>query len=158
MKAHRELYDNLVNGEHAKAKATKDFYDEYFAVLDLTAEFYLETVDRVFVRHLLPKGEMLHRGKEVNLADIRRAGLMTIEGEKDDISGVGQTQAAQRLCVNVPAAKRVHYLQKDVGHYGVFNGSRFRREIVPRIEQFILAMDANQPLEKSAVNHLKRVS
>jgi poly(3-hydroxybutyrate) depolymerase len=155
--AHWDYYRHLVQNNGDSAEKHREFYDEYLAVMDLTAEFYLETVDRVFVRHLLPKGEMLHRGKAVNLADIRRTGLMTIEGEKDDISGVGQTQAAQRLCVNVPAGKRVHYLQKDVGHYGVFNGSRFRREIVPRIQQFILAMDANQPLEKSAVNHLKRV-
>ena len=156
--AHWDYYHHLVQNNGDSAEKHREFYDEYLAVMDLTAEFYLETVDRVFVRHLLPKGEMLHRGKEVNLADIRRTGLMTIEGEKDDISGVGQTQAAQRLCVNVPAAKRVHYLQKDVGHYGVFNGSRFRREIVPRIGEFILAMDQNQPVEKIGINRLRQVS
>ena len=156
--AHWDYYHHLVQNNGDSAEKHREFYDEYLAVMDLTAEFYLETVDRVFVRHLLPKGEMLHRGKEVNLADIRRTGLMTIEGEKDDISGVGQTQAAQRLCVNVPAAKRVHYLQKDVGHYGVFNGSRFQREIVPRIGEFILAMDQNQPVEKIGINRLRQVS
>jgi poly(3-hydroxybutyrate) depolymerase len=156
--AHWDYYHHLVQNNGDSAEKHREFYDEYLAVMDLTAEFYLETVDRVFVRHLLPKGEMLHRGREVNLADIHRTGLMTIEGENDDISGVGQTQAAQRLCVNIPAGKRVHYLQKDVGHYGVFNGSRFRREIVPRIEQFVLAMDASQIVEKPSIQRLKRVS
>jgi poly(3-hydroxybutyrate) depolymerase len=155
--AHWDYYRHLVQNNGDSAEKHREFYDEYLAVMDLTAEFYLETVDRVFVRHLLPKGEMLHRGREVNLADIRRTGLMTIEGENDDISGVGQTQAAQRLCVNVPATKRVHYLQKDVGHYGVFNGSRFRNEIVPRISAFIGAMNQDQTLEKTEVTHLRRV-
>jgi len=127
-------------------------------VMDLTAEFYLETVDRVFVQHLLPKGQMKYRGKAVDLADIRKTALMTIEGENDDISGVGQTQAAQRLCVNIPAAKRVHYLQKRVGHYGVFNGSRFRTEIVPRIDDFILAQEEAQATEKIDSTRLKRAS
>lgn len=139
------------------AEKHREFYDEYLAVMDLTAEFYLETVDRVFVKHLLPRGEMTYRGKRVDLADIRRTALMTIEGENDDISGVGQTEAAQRLCVNIPAEKRVHYLQKRVGHYGVFNGSRFRNEIVPRIDEFILANDV-QIAEKTEVSRLKRAS
>ena len=128
------------------------------AVMDLTAEFYLETVDRVFVRHLLPKGEMTHRGKTVDLKDIKRPGLMTIEGENDDISGVGQTQAAQKLCSNIPAARRVHYLQKRVGHYGVFNGSRFRNEIVPRIEAFISAMGEGRQARPQVVHQLRRAS
>jgi len=156
--AHWDYYHHLVQNNGDSADKHREFYDEYLAVMDLTAEFYLETVDRVFVRHLLPKGEMLHRGKQVNLADIRRAGLMTIEGENDDISGVGQTQAAQRLCVNIPAARRVHYLQKDVGHYGVFNGSRFRKEIVPRIGEFVLAMNESQSVEKAVVSRIKRAS
>jgi poly(3-hydroxybutyrate) depolymerase len=154
--AHWDYYHHLVQNNGDSAEKHREFYDEYLAVMDLTAEFYLETVDRVFVRHLLPRGEMLHRGSPVNLADIRRTGLMTIEGENDDISGVGQTQAAQRLCVNIPAAKRVHHLQKDVGHYGVFNGSRFRREIAPRIAEFVRAMDQTQAVEKTNVSRLKR--
>ncbi|MFI5011915.1 MAG: polyhydroxyalkanoate depolymerase [Hyphomicrobiales bacterium] len=158
LSAHWDYYKNLVQNNGDSAEKHREFYDEYLAVMDLTAEFYLETVDRVFVKHLLPKGEMTHRGKNVTLADIRRTGLMTIEGENDDISGVGQTQAAQRLCVNVPEAKRVHYLQKRVGHYGVFNGSRFRGEIVPRIEEFILAMEEGQVAEKPSVPRLRRVS
>ncbi len=109
--------------------------------MDLTAEFYLQTVDVVFCRHLLPKGEMTHRGRKVDLKAIRRVALMTVEGEKDDISGVGQTQAAHDLCVNIPEDKRVHYLQLGVGHYGVFNGSRFRSEIAPRISDFMRSLD-----------------
>jgi poly(3-hydroxybutyrate) depolymerase len=157
LSAHWDYYKNLVQDNGDSAEKHREFYDEYLAVMDLTAEFYLETVDRVFVKHLLPKGEMKYRGKAVDLADIRKTALMTIEGENDDISGVGQTQAAQRLCVNIPAAKRVHYLQKRVGHYGVFNGSRFRSEIVPRIDEFILANEA-QGAEKTEISRLKRAS
>jgi poly(3-hydroxybutyrate) depolymerase len=104
--------------------------------MDLTAEFYLQTVDTVFIRHALPKGEMTHRGKRVDPSKIRKTALLTVEGENDDISGVGQTQAAQTLCSSLPESMRMHYLQPDVGHYGVFNGSRFRKEIAPRIVQF----------------------
>lgn len=157
LSAHWDYYKNLVQDNGDSAEKHREFYDEYLAVMDLTAEFYLETVDRVFVKHLLPKGEMKYRGKAVDLADIRKTALMTIEGENDDISGVGQTQAAHRLCVNIPAEKRVHYLQKRVGHYGVFNGSRFRNEIVPRIDEFIRANDT-QLAEKAAVFRMKRAS
>jgi poly(3-hydroxybutyrate) depolymerase len=155
--AHWDYYKNLVQDNGDSAEKHREFYDEYLAVMDLTAEFYLETVDRVFVKHLLPKGEMTYRGKPVDLADIRKTALMTIEGENDDISGVGQTQAAHRLCVNIPAAKRVHYLQRRVGHYGVFNGSRFRNEIVPRIDEFILAQE-EEVTEKTSISKLKRAS
>jgi poly(3-hydroxybutyrate) depolymerase len=106
--------------------------------MDLAAEFYLQTVDTVFVRHALPKGEMTHRGRLIEPARIKRVALMTIEGEHDDISGVGQTEAAHRLCVNIPDSRKAHWLQPDVGHYGVFNGSRFRSEIAPRIADFVL--------------------
>jgi poly(3-hydroxybutyrate) depolymerase len=157
LSAHWDYYKNLVQDNGDSAEKHREFYDEYLAVMDLTAEFYLETVDRVFVKHLLPKGEMKYRGRAVDLADIRKTALMTIEGENDDISGVGQTQAAQRLCVNIPAAKRVHYLQKRVGHYGVFNGSRFRGEIVPRIDEFILANEV-QGTEKTEISRLKHAS
>jgi poly(3-hydroxybutyrate) depolymerase len=105
--------------------------------MDLTAEFYLQTVDTVFIRHALPKGEMTHRGEPVDPAAIRSIALMTVEGENDDISGLGQTKAAQTLCTNIPDDMRVHYMQPAVGHYGVFNGSRFRAEIVPRIVDFV---------------------
>jgi poly(3-hydroxybutyrate) depolymerase len=112
--------------------------------MDLTAEFYLQTVDTVFVRHALPKGEFTHRTRLVEPATIRRAGLLTIEGENDDISGVGQTEAAHRLCVNIPAERKAHWLQPAVGHYGVFNGSRFRADIAPRIADFILTQELGQ--------------
>jgi poly(3-hydroxybutyrate) depolymerase len=108
--------------------------------MDLAAEFYLQTVDTVFVRHALPLGEMTHRGRPVDLAQIKRVALLTVEGEHDDISGVGQTEAAHQLCVNIPADRKAHWLQPGVGHYGVFNGSRFRAEIAPRISDFILSM------------------
>ena len=139
--AHREFYDHLVQGDGDSAGKHRDFYDEYLAVMDLTAEFYLDTVDKVFIRQALPKGEFTHRGRRVDPAAIRRTALLTIEGERDDISGVGQTEAAHRLAVNLPDDKRYHYLQMGVGHYGVFNGSRFRSEIAPRIRDFIRSHD-----------------
>jgi poly(3-hydroxybutyrate) depolymerase len=140
IEAHKQLFLNLVRGDGDSAHKHKEFYDEYLAVMDLSAEFYLQTVDTVFVRHALPKGEMTHRGRPVDPGRIKRCALLTIEGEHDDISGVGQTEAAQRLCANIPPDRRAHYLQLGVGHYGVFNGSRFRSEIVPRISDFILSM------------------
>ena len=137
--AHRRLFDNLVKGDGDKVEKHRDFYDEYLAVMDLTAEYYLQTVDQVFVKHALPKGEMRHRGQLVEPASISRVALMTVEGENDDISGLGQTEATHGLCPRIPADRRVHYVQQGVGHYGVFNGSRFRSEIVPRISAFMQA-------------------
>jgi poly(3-hydroxybutyrate) depolymerase len=137
--AHKKLFLHLVAGDGDSAQKHKEFYDEYLAVMDLAAEFYLQTVDTVFVRHALPKGEMTHRGRPVDPAQITRAALLTVEGEHDDISGVGQTEAAHRLCVNIPADRKAHWLQPGVGHYGVFNGSRFRAEIAPRIADFVLS-------------------
>ncbi len=145
IEAHRKLFQHLVDGDGEPAQKHREFYDEYLAVMDLCAEFYLQTVDTVFVRHALPKGEMTHRGVRIDPAQIRRVALMTIEGENDDISGVGQTEAAHRLCVNIPAERKAHWLQPQVGHYGVFNGSRFRAEIVPRISDFILSNNAAAP-------------
>nr|WP_103873104.1 polyhydroxyalkanoate depolymerase [Bosea lathyri] len=139
--AHYDMFKHLVRGDGDSAEKHRDFYDEYMAVMDLTAEFYLQTVETVFVEHSLPKGTMMHRDKPVDLKAVRRVALMTVEGENDDISGVGQTQAAHDLCPNIPADKRVHYLQKGVGHYGVFNGSRFRSEIAPRISDFMVSLD-----------------
>jgi poly(3-hydroxybutyrate) depolymerase len=138
IEAHRKLFLHLVQGDGDSAQKHREFYDEYLAVMDLAAEFYLQTVDTVFIRHALPKGEMTHRGLRIDPAQIRRVALLTVEGENDDISGVGQTQAAHDLCVNIPANKKAHWLQPAVGHYGVFNGSRFRAEIVPRIADFML--------------------
>jgi poly(3-hydroxybutyrate) depolymerase len=142
LEAHKDLFLHLVQGDGDSAQKHREFYDEYLAVMDLAAEFYLQTVDTVFVRHALPKGTMKHRGIPVDPARIHRVALMTVEGEHDDISGVGQTEAAHDLCINVPADRRTHYLQPAVGHYGVFNGSRFRAEIAPRIADFILS---NEP-------------
>ncbi len=139
--AHVDMFKHLVKNDGDSAEKHRDFYDEYMAVMDLTAEFYLQTVDAVFVKHSLPKGELMHRGSRIDLSTIHTTGLMTVEGENDDISGIGQTYAAQELCVNIPENRKVHYMQKDVGHYGVFNGSRFRREIAPRICAFHAAID-----------------
>jgi poly(3-hydroxybutyrate) depolymerase len=139
LEAHKDLFLHLVQGDGDSAQKHREFYDEYLAVMDLAAEFYLQTVDTVFVRHALPKGVMKHRGAPVDPARIHRVALMTVEGEHDDISGVGQTEAAHELCVNIPADRRTHYLQPAVGHYGVFNGSRFRAEIAPRIADFVLS-------------------
>ncbi len=134
--AHIEMFSHLVEGDGDSAEKHRDFYDEYLAVMDLTAEYYLQTVDTVFVQHALPKGEMRHRDAPVDLKAIKRVALMTIEGENDDISGIGQTLAAHDLCPNIPAKLKVDYEQSNVGHYGVFNGSRFRKHIVPRIRAF----------------------
>ena len=139
LEAHHNLFNHLVQGDGDSAQKHREFYDEYLAVMDLTAEFYLQTVETVFVRHALPKGQMTHRGHKIDLGQIRRVALMTVEGEHDDISGVGQTEAAHRLCPNIPDSRKAHWLQPDVGHYGVFNGSRFRAEIAPRIADFMLS-------------------
>ena len=135
--AHKDFFDNLVKNDGDSAERHREFYDEYLSVMDLTAEFDLQTVDTVFVRQALAKGEMTHRGIPVDPAAIRNVALFTVEGENDDISGLGQTQAAHDLCINIPADMQAHYMQPAVGHYGVFNGSRFRSEIVPRIVDFI---------------------
>lgn len=135
--AHREFFMHLVKNDGDNAEKHREFYDEYLAVMDLTAEFYLQTVETVFIRHALPKGEMMHRGEPVDPSAIRDVALFTVEGEKDDISGLGQTEAAHVLCAGIPDAKRAHYVQPKVGHYGVFNGSRFRGEIAPRIIDFV---------------------
>jgi poly(3-hydroxybutyrate) depolymerase len=137
--AHRELYWHLVEGDGDSAEKHREFYDEYMSVMDLTADFYLQTVEKVFVRHDLPKGTLTHRNMLVDPSRITQTALMTVEGERDDISGVGQTEAAQDLCSALPAEKKLHHLQPGVGHYGVFNGSRFRREIAPKIAEFITA-------------------
>jgi poly(3-hydroxybutyrate) depolymerase len=137
--AHRDLFYHLVEGDGDSAQKHREFYDEYLAVMDLTAEYYLQTVETVFVHHALPKGEMTHRGRPVDPSKIRNVALLTIEGEHDDISGVGQTEAAHALCPNIPAERKAHYLQLGVGHYGVFNGSRFRAEVAPRIADFMLS-------------------
>ena len=141
LEAHRDLFKHLVEGDGDGADKQRDFYDEYLAVMDLTAEFYLQTVETVFLRHALPKGEMIHRNEKVDPSAIRSIALFTVEGENDDISGVGQTRAAHDITPNIPADMKAHYLQPKVGHYGVFNGARFRSEIAPRIADFIATHD-----------------
>ena len=140
--AHRQYFENLVNGDGDETTRHEDFYNEYLSVLDLTEEFYLQTIDIVFQQHLLPRGLLEHRGRKVDLTKITDIGLMTVEGEKDDISGVGQTQAAHGLTPNIAEDRRVLYVQPDVGHYGVFNGRRFRDEIYPRVRDFITANES----------------
>ncbi|MGI9481262.1 MAG: polyhydroxyalkanoate depolymerase [Hyphomicrobiales bacterium] len=135
--AHKELFWHLVEGDGDSAEKHEDFYDEYLSVMDLTAEFYLQTVEKVFIEHALPEGTFTHREQLIDPSKITKTALLTVEGERDDISGVGQTEAAHDLCISIPEEKRAHYLQKGVGHYGVFNGSRFRAEIAPRISDFI---------------------
>jgi poly(3-hydroxybutyrate) depolymerase len=146
--AHLDMFKHLVTGDEDPAEKHREFYDEYLAVMDLAAEYYMQTVETVFVRHALPKGEMTHRGRLVDLKAIRNSGLLAVEGEKDDISGVGQTYAAIELCANIPEARKQYYLAKGVGHYGVFNGSRFRKEIAPRIREFIAGIEAGAELAK----------
>jgi poly(3-hydroxybutyrate) depolymerase len=135
--AHRRYFDHLVGGDGDSADKHREFYDEYLSVLDLTEEFYLQTVDVVFQRYLLPKGELVHRGRSVRLAAITDVAVMSVEGENDDISGVGQTQAVHALLAGVPDALHELWVQPRVGHYGVFNGRRFNDEIYPRIRAFI---------------------
>ncbi len=135
--AHRELFWHLVEGDGDSAEKHDDFYDEYLSVMDLTAEFYLQTVDKVFVKQALPKGEFTYRDQLIKPASITQTALMTVEGEKDDISGIGQSEAAHELCTSLPEDMRDHHLQEKVGHYGVFNGSRFRANIVPRLVAFM---------------------
>jgi poly(3-hydroxybutyrate) depolymerase len=141
VKAHVELYDNLAKGEHAKAKVTKDFYDEYFAVLDLAADFYLETVRIVFQDHELPLGTLKFRGNRVEPRAIRNTALLTVEGERDDICALGQTVAAHDLCTSIRPYKKKHHMQAGVGHYGVFSGSRWTNQIYPILQNVVLSSD-----------------
>jgi polyhydroxyalkanoate depolymerase len=141
VKAHRELYEHLVNGEVEKAEATKMFYDEYFAVLDLAAEFYLETVQLVFQEHALPLGKLEWHGRPVEPKAIRRTMLLTVEGERDDICAVGQTVAAHDMCSGLRPYLKRHHMQAGVGHYGVFSGNRWNNQIYPIVKNVILASD-----------------
>jgi poly(3-hydroxybutyrate) depolymerase len=141
VKAHRELYDNIANGEHEKAQVTKAFYDEYFAVLDLAAEFYLETVRLVFQEYALPTGTLKYQGELVEPRAIKRTMLLTVEGERDDICAVGQTVAAHDLCTGLRPYLKRHHMQPGVGHYGVFSGNRWNNQIYPLLRNVILASE-----------------
>jgi poly(3-hydroxybutyrate) depolymerase len=135
--AHWSFFEHLVSGDGDSADKHRDFYDEYLSVMDLTEEFYLQTIDRIFQRHLLAEGRYDHRDRRVRPAAIKKTALLTIEGENDDISGVGQTQAAHDLCTSLPPSMKQDHVHPTVGHYGVFNGSRYRAEIQPAIRAFI---------------------
>jgi len=137
--AHVDLFKHLVRGDGESAAATRTFYDEYMSVMDLPADFYLQTIERVFQKHLLPQGKFLSRGLQVEPSAITRTGVMAVEGENDDICSPGQTSAVLDLCTGLAAAKKAHHLQPRVGHYGVFNGRRWRTDIYPRVRDFIRA-------------------
>jgi poly(3-hydroxybutyrate) depolymerase len=139
--SHWEMFKHLVVGDEEHAAATQKFYEEYRSVCDMTEEFYLETVDVVFQRHLLPKGELMHRGWLVDPTAIRDTALLAIEGERDDISGIGQTKAALDIATRLPKAKKEYFLARDVGHYGIFNGRKWREKIAPVVEDFITRND-----------------
>jgi poly(3-hydroxybutyrate) depolymerase len=143
MRAHVDLFDNIVRGDDEKAQAKRDFYDEYFSVFDLPAEFYLETVSRVFQQHLLPRWLLEYRGRKVDPSAIRKTALLTVEGERDDICSVGQTLAAHDLCTSIMPFRKKHYVQAGVGHYGVFSGSRWQTQIYPLVKNLILANHGN---------------
>ena len=135
----KDMYKNLVEGEHEKAAFTRDFYEEYFAVLDLPAEFYLETIQHVFQEYALAQGMLTWRGRTINPAAIRRTALLTVEGERDDICSIGQTMAAQDLCSSIPLFMKQHHMQAGVGHYGVFSGRRWSQHIYPIVREMIYA-------------------
>lgn len=140
--AHWDYFRHLTDGDGENAGKHREFYDEYLAVMDLTEEFYVQTIRDVFQEYRLARGVLEHRGQRVRPDLIRDVALMTVEGEKDDISGIGQTQAAHDLCRNIPESRRIDYIQPGVGHYGVFNGRRFRTEIYPRMRDFITEFGA----------------
>ena len=151
--AHKRYFEHLVDGDGDNAQKHREFYEEYLSVLDLTEEFYLQTIRDVFQEYKLARGVFEHRGQRVDCGAIRTVALMTVEGEKDDISGIGQTQAAHDICANIPAARRIDHVQPGVGHYGVFNGKRFRTEIYPRMREFMRTYRTTQtrPLRRRPV-------
>ena len=139
--SHWEMFKHLVAGDGESAEATKRFYDEYRSVCDMPAEFYLQTVDAVFQRHLLPQGKLMHRGRRVDPAAVKAVALLAVEGENDDISGRGQTRAALTTSTSLPEKMKHYHLAKGVGHYGIFNGSKWRNKIAPVVEKWIAQHD-----------------
>jgi len=137
MNSHWEMFKHLVKGDGESADSTMAFYEEYRSVCDMTAEFYLQTIDVVFQAHSLPKGEMMHRGRRVDPAAITDTALLAVEGERDDISGLGQTKAALTIATNLPARMKKYHMAPAVGHYGIFNGSKWRTKIAPVLEEWI---------------------
>lgn len=155
MKSHWEMFKHLVAGEDDSADATKAFYDEYRSVCDMTAEFYLQTIDVVFQRQLIAKGEFEHRGQVADPKAITRTALLAIEGERDDISGLGQTKAALDIATNLPETSKEYFMAEGAGHYGIFNGRRWRDIIAPKVEAFIRAHDDAAALPKAALAPIK---
>lgn len=143
--SHYEMFRHLTEGDDQSAQATKDFYDEYRSVCDMTAEFYLQTVEEVFQKHSLSNGSLIHHGKAIDLGDIKDTAILAVEGERDDISGIGQTKAALKLTPGLPDDKKQYFLAKNVGHYGIFNGRKWRQQIAPVVEQFIDAHGEGAP-------------
>jgi poly(3-hydroxybutyrate) depolymerase len=139
MTSHYEMFKHMNVGDHDSADRTKQFYDEYLSVCDMTAEFYLQTIEHVFQEHSLPKGEFVHRGKAIDPDAIRDTALLAIEGEHDDISGIGQTRAALDLAEHLSIKKKKYHLAPDVGHYGIFNSSKWRNQIAPVVEEWMRA-------------------
>ena len=144
--SHWGMFKHLVEGDEDSAAATKAFYDEYRSVCDMSADYYLQTIEHVFQNHSLPKGEFVHRGQRIDLGAIRDTAILAIEGEKDDISGIGQTRAALKVTPNLPEARKKYLLAPDVGHYGIFNGSKWRNRIAPVVEDWI-AQHRKAPLK-----------
>ena len=151
--SHVQYYQHLIQGDGESADAHRRFYDEYNAVMDLPAEYYLETVDRVFHKHLLPRGQLKVRGERVRPEAIKGSALFTIEGELDDISGTGQTKAAHDLCRGIPAKSKAHFLAPGVGHYGIFSGRKYREMIYPKIREFIARCDGPATVPGSKPAH-----
>jgi poly(3-hydroxybutyrate) depolymerase len=139
MMSHYEMYKHLTAGDEESAQATKDFYDEYRSVCDMTAEFYLQTVEEVFQKHSIPNRQFRHKGELVDITQITGTALLAIEGERDDISGLGQTRAALTLATGLAEDKKRYYMAEAAGHYGIFNGSRWRTKVAPVVEEFITA-------------------
>ena len=139
IQSHYEMFKHLTAGDDESAQASKDFYEEYRSVCDMTAEFYLQTVEEVFQEHSLPNGTFMHRGKRIDLGDIAKTAILAVEGERDDISGIGQTRAALKLTPGLAETKKRYYLAEGAGHYGIFNGSKWRGRVAPVVEEFIAA-------------------
>jgi poly(3-hydroxybutyrate) depolymerase len=137
VEAHHAYFQNLIKGDGDSAEKHREFYDEYLAVMDLSEEFYIQTLRVVFQDYAVARGTFAHRDRRVDPSAITKTALLTVEGENDDISGIGQTQAAHDICVNIPEGMRCDYIQPGVGHYGVFSGRRFRTEIYPRMREFL---------------------
>jgi len=137
LQSHYQIFQHLVEGDGESADGKKCFYDEYRSVCDMTAEFYLQTIEHVFQKHSLPKGEFVHRGKPIDLGAITDTAILAVEGERDDISGIGQTKAALKLTTGLAESRKQYFLAPEVGHYGIFNGTRWRQNIAPVVEEFI---------------------